>query len=780
MVLSRSLLLLIALLLPTIAFATTNYVVKKGDNLYDLSRKFGVSVEDIKTVNKLDNNDLSIGDKLRIPESNLKSNNKYGNNDYIVKSGDTISQIAEKFGVKTKDLKSTNNLKTDKLKIGQTLHVPLQSDSTNEEVVSKDEFVGPPIDEKKISSPENTQQETPDIYTVKNGDTLGHIAEKLNVSVANLRKANGLKSDNLKIGQVLTIASRDKDTVPSAQEKPTQTITINYEYIVKKGDTLGEIADKHGIRTNDLKTANKLKNHNLQIGQKLVIPNPAVEIKIASRSKEAVSTKTEVKKASQSISQNNTNSNLTVSNVYAVQKGDTIYDLSKKFKISKESFKKWNNLNSNNLRIGQKLYLTPNKTIKTASIKSEKKESTQKVAKPQYSQNYAVRKGDSLGHIAIKFGISVKDLKNANDLTNDNLSIGKVLKVPASTKQNKATAKKTKTEPKKTARQSKTKHIVKKGDTLGGISNSYGVSVAKIKEASSLKNDRINVGDVLLIPGTHVPDTPGNSSTSKYTVVTGDTLGEIGEKFGVSAKELKDANSLTKNDLYVGMKLVVPDNSKTSKPQTKTAQKPAQKKSSKYVVRSGDTLGLIAKRHGTSLRTLKAANNMRGNSIRSGQTITIPGSAKYSAQENKTTYSSNNHNNTKESIIRMAKQYLGAPYKFGGYSFKTGIDCSGYVKKIFSKFNVELPRTARGIYYNAGTRVAKSQLQTGDLVFFRTYASYPSHVGIYMGNNLFIHASSGARKVAITRLDKKYYTKRYIGAKRINVSTFFENEISKK
>jgi LysM repeat protein len=77
MVLSRSLLLLITLLLPTIAFATTNYVVKKGDNLYDLSRKFGVSVEDIKAVNKLDDNNLGIGNELLIPESNLKSNNKY-------------------------------------------------------------------------------------------------------------------------------------------------------------------------------------------------------------------------------------------------------------------------------------------------------------------------------------------------------------------------------------------------------------------------------------------------------------------------------------------------------------------------------------------------------------------------------------------------------------------------------------------------------------------------------------------------------------------------------
>ena len=132
MVLSRSLLLLIALILPTIAFATTKHVVTKGDNLYDLSRKFGVSVEDIKTFNKLDNNNLDVGDKLLIPESNLESNNNY-----VVKSGDTISQIAEKFGVKTKDLKSSNKLKNNNLQIGQTLYVPGQKGSTNTEETAR-------------------------------------------------------------------------------------------------------------------------------------------------------------------------------------------------------------------------------------------------------------------------------------------------------------------------------------------------------------------------------------------------------------------------------------------------------------------------------------------------------------------------------------------------------------------------------------------------------------------------------------------------------------------
>ena len=701
MVLRRSLLLLIALLLPTIAFATTTYVVKKGDNLYDLSRKFGVSVEDITELNKLKNNNLGIGYELLIP-----GNDSQSSNNYIVKSGDTISQIAEKLGVKSKDLKSANNLKNGRLQIGQELYIPLKS-KTN---ISK------------TSSVANTKLES-----IQNETTV---------------------------------------RAESPQEE------ISNAYVVKKGDTLGHIAEKHAVKTNDLKKANNLKNNNLQIGQKLVIPNLAVVketvvIKETSEIKEVVtSSKTELLKTTETGSI----INLTVSNVYTVQKGDTIYDLSNKFKISKDNLTKWNNLDKSNLSIGQKLYLTPNKEIRTASNKSEKK-----VSKPQYSGDYKVKKGDTLGHIASNHGISVKDLKNANNLTTNNLKIGKVLKVPVLTKQNKTVAKSAKT----VDRTSATKYTVKKGDTLGGISNSYGVSVAKIKEASSLKSNNIKVGDVLLIPGTQ--KTP---SSSTYTVVSGDTLGGIGNKFNVSVKELKNANNLKNSNIRVGMKLTVSGNSKAAKPRVQTAKKAAQKPSTRYIVKSGESLGIIAQRYGVSVTSIVNANNLKGQTIRAGQTINIPSTENYRDYARNTEYSSNNestsYKKTKESIITVAKQYLGAPYKFGGYSLKTGIDCSGYVKKIFSKFNVELPRTARDIYYNTGTRVAKSQLQTGDLVFFRTYASYPSHVGIYMGNGQFIHSSSGTRKVSITSLNKKYYTKRYLGAKRIQLSAIFEDEYSQR
>ncbi|HOR85432.1 MAG TPA: NlpC/P60 family protein [Bacillota bacterium] len=120
-----------------------------------------------------------------------------------------------------------------------------------------------------------------------------------------------------------------------------------------------------------------------------------------------------------------------------------------------------------------------------------------------------------------------------------------------------------------------------------------------------------------------------------------------------------------------------------------------------------------------------------------------------------------------DKAVDFAKQFLGAPYKWGASSGKA-FDCSGFTVYIMKKFNVILERTASA-QFNSGTKVEKSNLQAGDLVFFTTYKKGPSHVGMYIGDNKFIHASSATRSVTITDLDTKYYKARYLGARRYNL-----------
>jgi NlpC/P60 family/S-layer homology domain len=128
-------------------------------------------------------------------------------------------------------------------------------------------------------------------------------------------------------------------------------------------------------------------------------------------------------------------------------------------------------------------------------------------------------------------------------------------------------------------------------------------------------------------------------------------------------------------------------------------------------------------------------------------------------------YSSASAEENYEKLIPVAKKYLGVPYKWGGTTV-SGFDCSGYITTVYKEIGIALPRTSSSMY-NTGSSVSKKDLRVGDLVFFNTYGSGVSHVGIYIGENEFIHASSN-KGVTISNVNDPYYwAGRYVGAKRV-------------
>ena len=120
-----------------------------------------------------------------------------------------------------------------------------------------------------------------------------------------------------------------------------------------------------------------------------------------------------------------------------------------------------------------------------------------------------------------------------------------------------------------------------------------------------------------------------------------------------------------------------------------------------------------------------------------------------------------------QQIVAFAKQYMGVPYVWAGAS-PSGFDCSGFVSYVYKSFGYQTNRTAAGIYKN-GSAVDKSELQIGDAVFFASSSEAIGHVGIYIGDGQFIHSSSGAGYVTINSLDESYYSRMYVGARRIAV-----------
>lgn len=148
------------------------YVVKSGDTLWSIARKYNLSVNELKTLNNLSSNALSVGQRLIV--------GKESSNDYVVSAGDTLWAIARKFNVSVDDIKALNNLSSNNLSIGMTLKIPLYSNKQNEET---------------------------NVYVVKSGDSLWSIARMFNSTVDEIKSLNGLKSNVLRIGQRLVVPS---------------------------------------------------------------------------------------------------------------------------------------------------------------------------------------------------------------------------------------------------------------------------------------------------------------------------------------------------------------------------------------------------------------------------------------------------------------------------------------------------------------------------------------------------------------------------------------------
>jgi LysM repeat protein len=191
-----------------------------------------------------------------------------------------------------------------------------------------------------------------------------------------------------------------------------------------------------------------------------------------------------------------------------------------------------------------------------------------------------------------------------------------------------------------------------------------------------------------------------------------------------------------------------------------------------YRVKRGDTFEKLARRFGLEREEFTDLNGVRGKRLKPGSTVLIP---KPEEGEEDAPVALNDRplrpwksEDERGILVKVAKSFAGAPYRYGGTSVR-GLDCSAFVKKMYEIFEVQLPRSAREQFF-AGPRVSKEDLVAGDLVFFMTrpFARYPTHVGIYVGDNCFIHASSlFGMGVKIDRLNDSYFARTFIGAVRV-------------
>ena len=364
-------------------------------------------------------------------------------------------------------------------------------------------------------------------HKVKRGDDLAEIADRYDVSVSDIKKWNKLKKNkaplgkNLKIVTTERIASRVKKTkvdstavaaTPKAiapnsntiaqvsaketkvykEEKVVSFQDVTKFYKVKKGDNLGEISEKYDVAISDLKKWNKLKNNNVPLGKKLkIITNERVVTTVKKLVKsENIAIADKTKKEAATISDK-------AVDFYVVQTGDNLSTVAKKYNVSVDDLKKWNNLQDNTIQLESKL--------KVADITIDNEVKEENPSKTEIKNiEYTVQKGDNIASIARKNGVPVSDIKIWNDLSDDTIQLGDKLIVAKKLiiDTNQAVAEKNTKKEKSSKKERDDHYYVQKGDSLFSIAKKYpGVTVSDIKKWNGIDGNSLKPGMKLKING---------------------------------------------------------------------------------------------------------------------------------------------------------------------------------------------------------------------------------------------------------------------------------------
>lgn len=376
---------------------------------------------------------------------------------------------------------------------------------------------------------------------------------------------------------------------------------------------------------------------------------------------------------------------------YTVQKGDTLTAIASKYQTSVVDLKTLNNLASDLIRISQTLQIPDGAAAPSVQA-----------AASQATSTYSVVKGDTLSTIARRNNISLTELRQWNSLSGDLIFPGQQLKVANGTSTQPAA------QPQAVAAPSSTSdYVIQSGDTLSKIAKQFGTTVTTLQQLNGLSSDRIYAGQSLKVSGsapapapaaTAAPAAPTvQTSSSTYTVQSGDTLSKIARQFGTTVDTLMQLNGLSSTVIYVGHTLAVAGQPVTSS---------------------------------TPLNVTKVSTSADTSDSQIAAQVTL-----------------------------IAKSLVGSPYVWGGNT-TAGFDCSGFIYYVYNKAGLSLARYSADGYANRSYEVG-NPVPGDLVFFSNTYTTGISHVGIYLGGDSFVQAADEKHGVIISSLSNTYYKQHF-------------------
>jgi peptidoglycan endopeptidase LytF len=328
------------------------------DTYYSIGRRYNVAPKDIMAFN--DNKYLQVGVIIKVPtnipftatgSSNTPSSASTGNVvEHTIKPKENLNMLAEKYGTTINEIKALNNLTGSNLSIGQVLKIPAK----NTEQTSAPAPVTPPAKNNTETQPANTQSsdQTMIEHTVQPKEFLGKIAEKYGTTVEEVRKANNLSGNNLRIGQKLKIpATKNIDenkVVAAAEEKPTQdnkSTDAAGTHTVLRNETIFTIAKQYSITAYQIRKLNDLPDNAITIGQVLKVPGGIIADVQVPKEKQTEAKVKETPAAKEE------------SFIHTVATGENIFTIAKKYNLTAYQIRTANKLDDNAIKVDQKLII---------------------------------------------------------------------------------------------------------------------------------------------------------------------------------------------------------------------------------------------------------------------------------------------------------------------------------------------------------------------------------------------------------------------------------------
>jgi membrane-bound lytic murein transglycosylase D len=512
------------------------YLVSEAVDLRALAAAAGVSLDDLEDLNpeltmQSTPPDYENGYPLKLPKGtvetlaenykNIPDEAKVQFTIHYVRRGETVTRIANKYGISPGELAKVNNITVKtRLVRGVGLKIPIagisdtdfalntdikqadeekipqapytikgkSSDSQNELADNQNNLESDSSD--VVIIPENLAQVT---YTIKSRDNLISIARLFDVRVSDLRNWNNISyTESINVGQALNIyvpkdkadyfASLDNQTAAEKTSLRNSSFRTSESWVthrVKRGETLSQIAYNYDVSISQIKKWNNLQSNKIIAGRRLRIYTGV---------------------NSHIVSNSNANSNYSKSGLtkYKVRRGDTIGEIAEHFGVSLSRLKMWNNLDSDLIYAGQTLKVHGSEEAVSLGDNTRKY--------PGTLNTYVIHSGDALATIAEKFSVSVTDIKKWNNLNSNKIIAGKTLKIYSDKYDYAGNDSKSEKDPvsysdpvNKSSKHSIKTHKVKSGESLYSIAEKYDISVDDLKKQNHLKGNKIIIGQILKI-----------------------------------------------------------------------------------------------------------------------------------------------------------------------------------------------------------------------------------------------------------------------------------------